>query len=414
MFRLYFLVFAGEYRGGPEHHDEHGHGEHGHGDPHESPDAMTIPLVVLGIGAFCSGFLWIGALALVDVHFEPWVEWLAPALASGAEHEIPKMVTITAVVSGIAAATVGIFLAWSWYARPGVETPRRLAEQFAGLHRLVFDKWRVDELYDATILRASRALGVVSAGIDKVVVDGLLTSVTSAAVQAGGFLFTRIQNGLVQAYAAVMVGGLLVVTWWFTVPHVRIEVPKPPSGDAVELSAGAGLGYQYRWDFDSDGHFDTEWSADSSASHSYVSEELQPGVIVVLESALYGQALSHKHLEIGDKVQLETADLGGNWQSGDDDTPPVIEATDRGILIHKNGARVRIGGKSVADDALAIVRGEHADIGQARVTVAGLARPTLRVRNAFGVERQNSSRVLLPEVTQRPAVEVVGMAEAHP
>src|SRR6185436_10536795 len=98
-----------------------------------------------------------------------------------------------------------------------------------------FDKWRVDELYDATILRASRALGVVSAGFDKVVVDGLLTSVTAATVRAGGFVFTRAQNGLVQAYAAVMVGGLLVMTWWFTVPHIRIELPKPPSGDAVDL-----------------------------------------------------------------------------------------------------------------------------------------------------------------------------------
>jgi NADH-quinone oxidoreductase subunit L len=311
--------------------------------------------------------------------------------------------------SGIAAAVVGIGLAWSWYSRPGVEAPRRLAEQFAGLHRLVFDKWRVDELYDATILRASRALGVVSAGIDKVVVDGLLTRVTSAAVQGAGFLFTRMQNGLVQAYAAVMVGGLLVVTWWFTVPHVRIDVPQPPSGDVVDLRAGAGLGYQYRWDFDSDGHFDTEWSADNSASHTYANDELQPGVVVVLESALYGQALSHKRLAIGDQVQLETQDLG-NWQNADDDTPPVIEATERGIIVHKNGARVRFGGKSVAEDGLAIARGEHVDIGQARVTVAGLARPTLRVRNAFGVERQNSGQLLLPEVTQRPAVEVVGLA----
>jgi hypothetical protein len=44
------------------------------------------------------------------------------------------------------------------------------------------------------------------------------------------------------------------------------------------------------------------------------------------------------------------------------------------------------------------------------VTAAGLVQPTLRVRNAFGVERQNSARLLLPEVSERPAVEVVGMA----
>src|SRR5262249_31891693 len=150
---------------------------------------------------------------------------------------------------------------------------------------------------------------VLCAGFDKVVVDGLLTRVTAGAVQLGGFVFTRMQNGLVQAYAGVMVGGLLLVTWWFTVPHIRIEMPNPPSGDQVELNAGPGLGYQYRWDFDSDGHFDTEWSSDTTVTHNYEAAELQPGIIAVLESALYGAGLSHRSLAIGDKVQLDPADL---------------------------------------------------------------------------------------------------------
>ena len=63
------------------------------------------------------------------------------------------------------AAATGIGLAYSWYARPGmagmaVDTPRKLAERFATAHRLAFEKWRVDEFYDATVLRASRGLGL--------------------------------------------------------------------------------------------------------------------------------------------------------------------------------------------------------------------------------------------------------------
>jgi hypothetical protein len=203
------------------------------------------------------------------------------------------------------------------------------------------------------------------------------------------------------------------VTWWFTVPHIRIST-EPPSGDQVQLNAGAGLGYQYRWDFDSDGRFDTAWSSDTTVSHTYDTKELRPGVVAVLESAIYGQGLSRRHLALGDKVQLDASDLGPSWQRGDDDTPPLLEATTAGLVVQRNGARLRKDGNALDEDKIVLARGEHVDIGQARLTAAALATPTLRVRNAFGVERQNNTRLLLPEVKPRPPVEVVGLAEAAP
>src|SRR5438876_8947138 len=65
MFRLWFMTFYGEYRGGhAAHHDDHSvqhvaNDEHGHGahEIHESPNVMTIPLIVLAIGAMSSGFI---------------------------------------------------------------------------------------------------------------------------------------------------------------------------------------------------------------------------------------------------------------------------------------------------------------------------------------------------------------------
>jgi NADH-quinone oxidoreductase subunit L len=419
MFRLYFLTFAGEYRGGPEHEhhgDDHGHhDEHGSHEPHESPPAMTIPLVVLGTGAVVVGYLWVGVLGLFHVHWEPWVDWLAPALAQAGEEEHAASAVITALLCGTAAAAVGIGLAYAWYAKPGVDAPRLWAERLPKLHDLAFDKWRVDELYDATILAGSRALGVVSANVDKVVVDGLLTRVTTWTVQGLGFVFTRVQSGLVQAYAAVMVGGLLVVTWWFTMPHARIDVPNPPNGDEVEFTAKAGLGYQYRWDFDSDAEFDTDWSSDVNASHTYSDAEFEPGAVVGLESALYGAGVSTTHLAVGQTMALEPRDLGTTWQrASDNDTPPMVEATAEGLLVRLNGARARKDGKSISDETTVLKRGDHISIGQARLSVAGQARATLYVRNAFGVERRASQKLVLPEITERPSLEVVGAAEARP
>src|SRR5579863_4013450 len=65
MFRLLFMTFAGEYRGGQvdEHgraHASHGDSNHGHGEPHESPVVMLAPLVILAFLSVFGGFVGIG------------------------------------------------------------------------------------------------------------------------------------------------------------------------------------------------------------------------------------------------------------------------------------------------------------------------------------------------------------------
>ena len=360
--------------------------------------------------------VWIGALKLAGIEFEPWVDWLAPSLYRAAE--APSEGTsnvLIAMIGGGGAAAVGILLAWSWYARPGVDAPRKLAESFPRLHQLVFDKWRVDELYDATILWLSRTLGVVSAGIDQVVVDGLLARVSAWIVTGLGFVFTRMQNGLVQSYAGVMVAGLLALTLWVAVPHPDVDVPAPPAGDAVELVAQPGLGYQYRWDFDGDGHYEGAWSADSKASHTYSDGELQKTQVAVFEPVGYAVGIRHKRLQLGQRTELSASDLGPGWQRDEaNDLPPMVQAVKEGLRIIPNGARLQRDGQTLPEGPMLLARGQHVDIGRARLTAAGIARGRVRVRNAFGVERDGSFELELPRVVERPVVEVVGMAEAHP
>jgi NADH-quinone oxidoreductase subunit L len=420
MFRLYFLTFSGEYRGGPEHPDEHhaaaSHdAEHGAAHPHESPPAMTIPLIVLGAGAVVAGCVWVGIAGLVGLEFQPWVDWLEPALGSiGHGHHSKAVLAIAAVLGTLAAAT-GIGLAYSWYGKPvAAEAPRRLAERFPVAHRLAFEKWRVDEFYDATVLRASRGLALLSAGLDKEVIDGFVSKVTAVTVRGLGFILTRIQNGVVHGYAAVMVAGFLFVTAWFAIPRVVISMPEPPKDDTVQLHAAQGLGYRYRWDFAQGGDFDTEWSPDAKASHTYTERELTATLAVVIEPGNYGGSARTRKLEPGERLVLEAEALGAHWQLSEaEDTPPVIEATAHGLMVRANSARLRRDGKTLPGKSVLLVRGDHVDIGGARVSATGLARATLRVRNAFGVEREASLDILLPHIAARAPQQVLGVAEAR-
>jgi NADH-quinone oxidoreductase subunit L len=440
MFRLYFLTFSGEYRGGPEHepvlaaagahahdvhagahedhaiashaaHDAHAaHDDHGHHEPHESPSSITIPLAILGLGAVIAGYVWIGL-----AHFEPWVKWLEPALGKlPGEHPHEATVLYTAAAAGIAAAVLGIGFAFVKYGRPGLAAPS-LTASMSPLHRFVFDKWRIDELYDATILALSRLLGTLSAKIDQVLVDGVLAKLSTAVIQLLGTAATRLQNGLIQTYAAVMVAGVLAVTWWFAVPHPRPEVTSR-SGDEVTLGGAPGLGYSYRWDFEGNGSWDTEWSTDPSTTHTFVETSLRQGFVAVLEPAVYAASLRERRLLVGERWQLDASDLGLGWQRDAEKggSAPVVEVTEEGLVVQPNGARARLNGNNVEDAKVVLKRGEHIDLGRSRLTASGLARPVLYVRNAFGVMRRKSVKLLVPEVTERPAVEVLKVAEATP
>ncbi|MET0390995.1 MAG: NADH-quinone oxidoreductase subunit L [Polyangiales bacterium] len=446
MFRLYFLTFWGEYRGGPvhEHHaapaDEHaGHDEHAahaaheahdapaHAPahvahtPHESPSTMTIPLIVLGVGALLVGYVWIGL-----VHFEPWVTWLEPALGTiGAEHG--HNTPFIALAFGLAAATIGIGLAYQFYYR-GSDMPSRMVAGSPRFHQLLMDKWRVDELYDATILAGSRGLARISSWFDKNVIDSLLTEVTTQIVQATSYVFTRMQTGLVHTYGAVMAVGLIAVTFHFIVPHAGPAVVGDPLGMKVELEATRGLAYQYRWDFDGDGVFDTEWSSEATTDHEFTDDDFH-GFAVVFEGAAYGarprtvivppnetlRVSGGAISRIVTRGNFSADEFGETWRATEQAGLPTITSDEAGIVIRPGGARVRKNGElQPADAVVHVSRGEHVAIGEARLSVSGLVRPRVQVRNAFGMERAETVSVVVPKVAPRFNAQVAAVRGNSP
>jgi NADH-quinone oxidoreductase subunit L len=270
MFRLMSLTFYGAYRGpawergahGPG-HDAHGHGGHGawHG-PHESPRLMTAPLMALAVGAIVAGFvgvpLVLGGTNAIERFLEPSfaapavagaghaAERAAAGLATGEAHAIVGHLSTAGEVGlmllSVALAGVGIWFAYrAFVTRP--EIAATLAERWAGAHRVLSNKYYVDELYGATVVagtlasarglwtfdtrvvdgavNGSGALTQIAAWIshmlDKYVVDGLVNLVAWITGEAS-YRLRRVQTGLIQNYALVMLFGVfaLLTLYLFT------------------------------------------------------------------------------------------------------------------------------------------------------------------------------------------------------
>jgi NADH-quinone oxidoreductase subunit L len=189
-FRAYFLTFWGEERV-PE--------EAGH-HAHESPPVMTVPLMVLAVGALAVG----GVLGPLTHWFGHFLSYL-PDLEARAEH--PESLGLMAISGFVAIG--GIAVAWWMYlAEPGMAG--RLARGLQGLYQLSLNKFHVDEVYDAFIVRPLAGFAEFCRLIDLYVIDSLVDLVGHVPRLIGDFLFRPMQNGLVQFYALAMVLGLTV------------------------------------------------------------------------------------------------------------------------------------------------------------------------------------------------------------
>jgi NADH-quinone oxidoreductase subunit L len=189
-FRAYFLTFWGEERIPPE------AGHHAH----ESPPIMTVPLIVLSIGA-------VGAGIIVEPFTHFFSNYLYGHSYLPGAHEQSQMDFRLMLLSTLVALG-GIGVAWWMYLRrPG--TAERLANRFRGVYELSLNKFYVDELYEAIPLSIANALTSLCRIFDVYFVDGLVDLVGQIPRLVGA-LFRPVQNGLVQFYALAMILGLIV------------------------------------------------------------------------------------------------------------------------------------------------------------------------------------------------------------
>ena len=258
MFRMYFVVFRGESRMDP-HVEDHAH---------ESPKAMTVPLMVLAVLSIFGGYiiipgvLRVGPLAALHERFNLF-EWLAPSLggeshaavastrdsllasvqpainfvqeAEHAAEEASHGLELMLMLTSIAVALAGISFAYLIY----IKIPSRaneLYERFQGAYQVLWNKYYVDELYDMLFVNRTKDAGDALWVIDDALVDGVVNGVSNAtkrsastsvafddmvvdgAVNAVGDelswssrIFRGWQTGYVQNYALIITLGIFAI-----------------------------------------------------------------------------------------------------------------------------------------------------------------------------------------------------------
>jgi NADH-quinone oxidoreductase subunit L len=219
-FRAYFLTFWGPQRL-PDTAGHHDHGAHeqapadaaagheapaGHA-PHtslESPSSMTLPLMVLAVGA-----LFVGAALEPFTHgFSTFLDStpsLAQAVIEAPGREVARHLNWTTIGISTVLALAGVGLAFGLYRNGGAEKAPPGCE---GLFALSRHKLYVDELYHAAVVKPAEVLAFLAG-----VFDGFLDALTRLVAAVPRFLgdFVRpVQNGLVQFYALSMALGLAV------------------------------------------------------------------------------------------------------------------------------------------------------------------------------------------------------------
>ncbi len=197
MFRLYATTFLGKFRGTP---NQEAH-------LHESPMAMTLPLILLAVASAIAGA--IGVPEIMGGH-----HWLSHQLSSivGEPTEIglSHATELVLMAVSVSIAVIALLMAVNIYRKKTDEAPTSFIGQF------FYNKWHIDELYNTAIVNPlNRFAGFLKNSIEKQVIDGAVNG-TGKLVQYSARQLRLIQNGQVGYYILFMVLGIvLLFLLWF-------------------------------------------------------------------------------------------------------------------------------------------------------------------------------------------------------
>ncbi len=206
MFRLYFLTFEGKER--------FGHSIH----PHESSSVMTIPLIILAFLAAVGGFIGIPALFSGEGG-NMFEGWLAPIfenserkLAFYGAHSAGSEITL--MIVSVILAVSGIWIARTIYLKkPSIA--ESAARRFKGLYNLLWNKYFVDEVYDAAVVNPIKkgSETILWNFTDSKIIDGAVNG-TASIINFISLRIRKIQTGVTQIYAVVMMLGIVIALFW--------------------------------------------------------------------------------------------------------------------------------------------------------------------------------------------------------
>ena len=208
MFRLVSLTFLGKERF--DHHHVH---------PHEAPKTMLIPLLILALFSIIGGYVGIPHVLGGHNYFE---EFLEPVFAGANAKMMLPMHDSAALELGLMAVSVavgllGMFAGWKIFTEKP-EIAENTAKKFSGLHKLLWNKYFVDESYYAVIVNPIKQTSdkFLWKIFDVKIIDNTL-NFSAKFVEATSNILRRIQTGVVQSYAVIFVAGILFILGYLIV-----------------------------------------------------------------------------------------------------------------------------------------------------------------------------------------------------
>jgi NADH-quinone oxidoreductase subunit L len=209
MFRLVFMTFHGQ-RAAVVSHDDHAHEHHGHDDHthlHDAPPAMAFALIVLAIGSVTAGWLGLG---------ERFERFLEPSFGGAViERTAEPGPEITLMTVSVVVALAGIGIA-SYFWLKNRAAADRMADRFAGVHRVLEHKYYVDEIYDAAVVQPVQIVSEdgLWKGVDVGLIDRAVNGV-GGLVGGAGEVLRLFQTGSVRMYATSLFLGAVVILGYF-------------------------------------------------------------------------------------------------------------------------------------------------------------------------------------------------------
>jgi NADH-quinone oxidoreductase subunit L len=200
MFRLYFLTFYGTFRGT---HDQEHH-------LHESPKSMTIPLVILAILSVVGGFIGIpevlGGSHLLE-------EFLKPVFESSSfytPHHLAHDTEISLMAVAIAVMFGALFYAYTVYVKNKI-VPATEGEVLKPLHKLIYNKYWIDEIYETLITKPLNFISeILYKIVDNQIVDGIVNGFGTLVNGVSGVI-RYLQSGNIGTYIFLMVISIVII-----------------------------------------------------------------------------------------------------------------------------------------------------------------------------------------------------------
>lgn len=202
MFRLLFMTFYGKSNM-TKHVEEH---------IHESPMSILIPLLVLALLSILGGFIGFPTASAINSFLAPVIGGGHHGMADGGDlHHVSNslMFSMMGISTGI--AIVGILLAYLMYIKQP-DLPAKMVGKFKLIYTIIYNKYYVDEIYDATIVKPTvKTSFILWKIVDVKIIDGFVNAVARI-VELKSEVLKLFQTGYVRNYAlSILLGGVIII-----------------------------------------------------------------------------------------------------------------------------------------------------------------------------------------------------------